>query len=158
MLGKRVGGARRWGTGSGTYLKGRGSWKEKRDAPKQQEEMDSSISQAQGATREEIACTPPTVQRCGAQCLQPGECWGRREREWRWGNWKGYKGQDGDQGGAGSLRLGPHTSSPTLQGPARPPPAEVFPNLRGAQVCFSLARRKMHSAGPAGSHCWSLCP
>lgn len=40
-------------------LKEKGSWKEGRDAPKQQEDMHSSASQAQGATRAETACTHP---------------------------------------------------------------------------------------------------
>lgn len=74
------------------------------------------------------------------------------------GQLDGYKGQDGDLGGAGSLRLGPHTSSPspTLRGSARPPPAEIFPNQRSTGP-FPSARTKMHPTGLQGAR-RSLCP
>lgn len=83
------------------YLKRRGAWKERTDTPKKQEDMDSRVSQAQGATGEEQPAPHLLSGGVGLRVCSLESAGERGWGEWRWGHWKGYKGQERTRGKLG---------------------------------------------------------
>lgn len=140
------------------YLQRRGAWKERTDAPKQQD-MDSRVSQAQGATGEEQPAPHRLSRGVGPRVCSLESAGERGWGEWRWAIGRATRGKKGP-GGSLVTEAGPSCLQPQPL-PARPGQAsscwKSFQPQR-SEVCSPSPGTKLHPARPAGSHPWGLRP
>lgn len=158
MLGKRVGGARRWGAGSGlTYREGEPGRR----------------GQTPQSSRTWTPESPRPRGRREKNSLHPTGCpevWGPGSAAWR------VLGKGGGENGGGAIgratrgKKGPGGSLVTEAGPSclQPQPLPARPGQASScwksfqpqrsEVCSPSPGTKLHPARPAGSHPWGLRP